>query len=88
MKRFALSIFAVMALFVLAPEAKAQWVQTYRPVYRRVYQPMFVAPPVTRVYRAPMVVYQPSTVVYSRRRPILGGTVVNTRPTYRRTVIW
>ncbi len=102
MKQFALSIFACMALFVLAPEANAQWVRTYRPVYRRVYQPMFVAPPVTRVYRAPtfvappvtrvyrapMVVYQPSTIVYSRNRPILGGTVVNTRPAYRRSVIW
>ena len=43
---------------------------------------------VWRTYRRPMVVYQPTTVVYTRNRPILGGTVVRTRPAYRRTVVW
>jgi hypothetical protein len=82
MKRFLISVVAVVMGALLAQEAEAQWV-------RRYYQPMFVSPPpVTRVYRAPIVTYQPSTVVYTRRRPILGGTVVRTLPGYRRSVVW
>jgi hypothetical protein len=83
MKRFAILIaVAIVVLLFSAHAAEAQWV-------RRYYQPVFVTPqPVTRVYRRPVVMYQPTTVVYSRRRPILGGTVVHTRPAYRRTVVW
>lgn len=42
--------------------------------------------PVTRVYRAPIVTYQPVRYTYTRRRPILGGTVTRTRYGYRRVV--
>jgi hypothetical protein len=50
-------------------------------------QPVFVSPaPVTRVYRPVTVMYQPTTVVTTRNRPILGGTVVRTRPGVRRVI--
>jgi hypothetical protein len=94
MKCFAMLLFAVVLLACLASSAEAQWV-------RRYYQPMWVAPqpmvvapapvvvgprPVT-VYRPPLVTYQPTQVVTARNRPILGGTVIRTRPGYRR-VVW
>ena len=81
-KQFAFSVVTVVVVLIFAQAAEAQW-------GRRYYRPMVVAPqPVTRVYRAPMVVYQPTTVVYSRRRPILGGYSVRTRPGFQRTVAW
>ena len=50
-----------------------------------VMSPVVTTPaPVTRVYRAPIVTYQPVRYTYTRRRPILGGTVTRTRYGYRR----
>jgi hypothetical protein len=40
--------------------------------------------PVTRVYRAPIVTYQPTRQVITRQRPIIGGTVSRSRYGYRR----
>jgi hypothetical protein len=82
MRRFVISLFTATILVFFAQAAEAQW-------GRRYYRPVMVAPaPVARVARGPVVVYQPTTVVYSRRRPILGGYSVRTRPAYRRTVVW
>jgi hypothetical protein len=49
--------------------------------------PVVVGPQPVTVFRPPMVMYQPTQVVTTRNRPILGGTVVRTRPGYRR-VVW
>jgi hypothetical protein len=83
MKRFVLIQFTIIAVLLITNAAQAQWV-------RRYYHPVFVpAPqPVMRVSRAPVVVYQPTTVVTTRHRPILGGTVTHARPGYRRVVVW
>lgn len=83
MKRLVLIQFTFVAALLIAGTAQAQWV-------RRYYHPVFVpAPqPVVRVSRAPIVVYQPTTVVTTRQRPILGGTVTHARPGYRRVVVW
>lgn len=79
MKRIGKFFAVMMIVACLAEAAEAQWV----------YRPVAVAPRgVTRVYRRPTVFYQPTTMVYSRRRPILGGYSVRTRPAYRRTVVW
>ncbi len=78
---FTVALFAIALFFTQT--AEAQWVRTYRPV-----QPVFVAPQPVVVARQPMVVYQPTTVVYSRRRPILGGYSVRTRPGIQRTMVW
>jgi len=80
MKRLAVSIVAAVIFVSLAETSSAQF------FYRRT----VVAPPPPMVVanRGPMVVYQPTTAVYSRRRPILGGYSVRTRPAYRRTVVW
>ncbi len=40
--------------------------------------------PVTRIYRAPIVTYQPTRQVVTRQRPIVGGTVSRSRYGYRR----
>lgn len=49
--------------------------------------PMVVAPmPMTRVYRAPMVKYQPTRQVVTRQRPFLGGSVSRSTYGYRRVV--
>jgi hypothetical protein len=86
MKRVAISIVALMMLTLFTDSADAQWARRY---YRRYYRPVLVAPqPMMRVHRRPTVVYQPTTVVYSRRRPILGGYSVRTRPGFQRTVVW
>lgn len=46
-----------------------------------------VAPlPVTRVYRAPIIGYQPTRQVITRRRPVLGGTSSRVIYGYRRVV--
>ncbi len=92
---FAATILAIPLFF--SQTANAQWVRTYRPV-QPVFvapqpvvvtpQPVFVAPQPVVVARQPMVVYQPTTVVYSRRRPILGGYAVRTRPGVQRTMVW
>lgn len=79
MKRFALPLFALVIVAVLMHRADAQWVQ-------RVYHPVWVAPQPVVVHRAPVVVHRPP-VVYTRHRPILGGTVVRTRPGGR-YVVW
>lgn len=102
MKLSALFALTMLATSLMAVHAEAQW--SYRPVqvtprYQvRVNSPRY-APPVTqrpvyfapgpaRVSSGPRVVYEPKNVVYSRRRPILGGYSVRVRPAYRRTVIW
>lgn len=81
-------VFGCLMFAGLARSAEAQWVRTYHPpVVVSPAPPVFVSPaPVTRVYRPAVVMYQPTTVVYTRHRPILGGTVVRTRPGYRRVV--
>ena len=79
MKRFAAILFAIVMVAVLAPQADAQWVT-------RTYHPVWVAPQPVVVHRAPVVVHRPP-VVYQRHRPILGGTVVRTRPGGR-YVVW
>lgn len=86
MKRIVLCLIAIVGTLGMAEAVQAQWVRYYRPVYRRTYQPVYrqVAP----VRRAPMVVYQPTTVVTTRNRPILGGTVSRAQRGYRRTVVW
>lgn len=80
MKRFLLTVVTVLLFSLLSNSAEAQWGWGY--------QPVMVQPRPVRVYQRPVVVYQPTTVVYSRRRPILGGYSVRTRPAYRRTVVW
>lgn len=89
MKHLLIGSMAVLFLSIGAQAAQAQWGW-------RAYQPVMVAPPpvmiapapVTRVYRQPAVVYSPGTVVYSRRRPILGGYSVRTRPVMQRSFVW
>jgi hypothetical protein len=47
--------------------------------------PMVVSPmPVTRVYRTPIVTYQPTRQVVTRQRPFLGGSVSRSTYGYRR----
>lgn len=79
MKRFAAIGLAFVLVVALAPQARSQWVT-------RAYHPVWIAPQPVVVHRAPAVVYRPP-VTYMRHRPILGGTVVRTRPGYRH-VIW
>jgi hypothetical protein len=81
MKRFALCLCAIVGLLLTADAAQAQWVRHYH-----LPTAVVAPPPVTRVYRAPMVVYQPTTVVTTRHRPILGGTVTRAHHGYRRMV--
>lgn len=83
MKRFVLIQFTFVAAMLIAGTAQAQWA-------RRYYRPVFVpAPqPVVRVSRAPVVVYQPTTFVTTRHRPILGGTVTHAHRGYQRVVVW
>ncbi len=95
MKFFAMLAVTALMFSGMAVSAEAQW--GYRPVRVsprypvRVYSPRYVTPvsqaPV-RVSRSPVVVYEPMNVVYSRRRPILGGYSVRVRPAYRRMVMW
>lgn len=101
MKNLLIAILAAAALSSAAASADAQWVRHYHPVIvqpQPVFvqpqpvwvqpQPVFVSPaPVHRVYRRPVVSYQPTTIVTTRHRPILGGTVVHSRPGYRR-IVW
>jgi hypothetical protein len=93
MKRALLFAFAVTMFAGLAEGANAQWIRTYHaPVFvspQPVFvapQPVVVAPQPMTVFRPPVVMYQPTTVVTTRNRPILGGTVVRTRPGYRRVI--
>lgn len=91
MKRALVYAFATAVFAGLAQSANAQWVRTYhapvvvspQPVFVSP-QPVVVAPQPVTVFRPPVVMYQPTTVVTTRNRPILGGTVVRTRPGYRR----
>ena len=47
--------------------------------------PVMVAPtPVTRVYRPAMIGYKPVRTTYTRRRPILGGSVTRYRYGFQR----
>ena len=79
MKRLALSVAVCAMVWFFSQAAEAQWL----------YRPVMVAPqPAPVMVRQPMVVYQPTTVVYQRRRPILGGYSVRTRPGVQRTVVW
>jgi hypothetical protein len=78
MKCFALCLVAIVGTLLMA-EAAPAW------TVRRYYHPVVVAP--APVWRQPVVVYQPTTVVTTRNRPILGGTVTHARREYRR-VVW
>lgn len=85
MKQLAFLVVATVVLAVSANSAEAQF------FYRRAVVAPAPAPVIVRqpvVVRQPTVFYQPTTVVYSRRRPILGGYSVRTRPGYNRTVVW
>ena len=76
-----------LTLMTVAQSAHAQWVTQWHAPMVVAPQPVLVAhPPVVRVHRAPMVVYHPRRVS-ARHRPILGGTVVHTRPGHHR-VVW
>lgn len=94
MKSLILTTVALVTIAACTSHAQAQWVRHYQPVFVQP-QPVFVQPrpvvvspaPVHRVYRRPVVTYHPTTIVTARHRPILGGTVVHTRPGYRR-VVW
>jgi hypothetical protein len=79
MKRFTICFLALATVAMFTPHADAQWAT-------RVYHPVWVAPQPVVVHRAPVVVHRPP-VVYTRHRPILGGTVVRTRPGGR-YVMW
>ncbi len=82
-----LLVTATFFFLVVASDAHAQWATPWHAPVVVAPQPMMVAhQPVVRVHRAPMVVYHPRRV-YARHRPILGGTVVHTRPGHHR-VIW
>lgn len=82
-----LLVTATFFFLVVASDAHAQWVTQWHAPVVVAPQPMMVAhQPVVRVHRAPMVVYHPRRV-YARHRPILGGTVVHTRPGHHR-VMW
>jgi hypothetical protein len=93
MKRALGYVFAAAVVASFAPSANAQWVRTYhapvvvspQPVFVSP-QPVVVAPQQVTVFRPPVVTYQPTTVITTRNRPILGGTVVRTRPGYRRVI--
>jgi hypothetical protein len=52
----------------------------------QVFVPSRTAMPVTRVYRAPIVKYQPTRQVVTRQRPFLGGSVSRATYGYRRVV--
>jgi hypothetical protein len=48
-------------------------------------RPVVVSPtPVTTFYRAPIIGYKPVRTTYTRRRPILGGTVTRYRYGFQR----
>lgn len=83
MRRFALLVPVIIGMLVVSNAAQAQWV-------RRYYRPaVVVAPqPVMRVSSAPVVMYRPTTIVTTRQRPILGGTVTHVRRGYQRSVVW
>jgi hypothetical protein len=89
--RFAALVAAVLTLVALAAgSAQAQvgpvvWQQPAPVVVSQ--KPAVVVPtPVTRFYRPPIVTYQPVIRTYTRRRPILGGTVTRNRYGYQRVV--
>ena len=90
MKGLALCIATMAGVLFFSEVAQAQWVTpgvVVAPQVQWVTPGVVVAPtPVVRMYRAPVVAYQPMTVVTSRRRPILGGTVIRTNRGYRRVV--
>ncbi len=79
-------LLAALLTISIAQSAHAQWATQWHAPVVVAPQPVFVHHPVTHVHRAPVVVYHPRRV-YARHRPILGGTVVRTRPGHRQ-VIW
>ena len=87
MIRRLVSLIAIVLIVSVASNAQAQWgTQWHAPVVVAP-QPVIVTHrPVVYVHRSPMVVYHPRRV-YTRHRPILGGTVVHTRPGHHR-VVW
>lgn len=90
MKFLGAFIVATIVSCAGAGSADAQWAtRVYHPVVVAP-QPMWVQPQPVWVtpqpMRAPMVVKTPPRV-YTRHRPILGGTVVRTRPGTKQ-IIW
>jgi hypothetical protein len=85
MIRRATSLFAVLLAFSAAPKAQAQWATQWHAPVVVAPQPVFVTHHPVVVHRPPMVVYHPPRV-YTRHRPILGGTVVRTRPGHRQII--
>ncbi|WP_131818421.1 hypothetical protein [Planctopirus hydrillae] len=95
MKLLAMLAMTALMFSGMGAVAEAQW--GYRPVRVNPRYPVRVSTPSyfvpvsqepVRVSRSPRVVYEPMNVVYSRRRPILGGYSVRVRPAYRRMVMW
>lgn len=93
MSRRLAPLAAFVIVLAFSTSAQAQWAtQWHAPVVVApqpvvvAHRPVVVHQPVHRVYRSPVVVQHP-TRVYTRRRPILGGTVVHTRPGHRQ-IIW
>ncbi len=85
MARLGLRLIALLLAIACTRDAQAQWATQWPAPVVVAPQPIFVAhPPVTYVRRAPVVVYHPR--VYTRHRPILGGTVVRTRPGHRHII--
>jgi hypothetical protein len=86
MKYLGALIVATAVSCSLAGSADAQWAtRVYRPVVVAP-QPVWIAPQPVWIAPQPMVVQTPPRV-YTRHRPILGGTVVRTRPGTKR-IIW
>jgi hypothetical protein len=94
MKRFAVSLGAVVVIVLCSQAAEAQWVtRYYRPRVVMAPAPVMMSPapfvmaPVQVVQKpVPMFVHKPEVVVATRRRPILGGTVVRTNYGNRRVM--
>lgn len=87
MIRRAAFLVATSLAVSLAPKTQAQWATQWHAPVVVAQQPVFITPQpvVTHVQRPPMVVYHPRRV-YTRHRPILGGTVVRTHPGHRHII--
>lgn len=91
MTRIAISFVVVAAALAFSQSAQAQqpWIVhqptiVHKPVV--VHQPVVVHPGVVTHVRPPVAVYKPTTIRYTRNRPILGGSVNRYRRGYRR--VW
>ena len=86
MKKFVLSVVVAFPLVAGLGTAQAQFGPMVWQQPSQVFVPSRTAMPVTRVYRAPIVKYQPTRQVVTRQRPFLGGSVSRATYGYRRVV--